>query len=300
MNRLRNRPEERATIPGLRVVTETHFETDFPAMRERSSVDTMRAFYAGDRYRTDSGEGPETGCRIERRDLRQIIEVLGKQHRYRLLPLFEVATEEEKEQFARSGRAWQTRHATDTKHPRLEYPVDITYERTEEQKTFFDMTATRWTICRTEEFRDTSAQPMRPDRESKETTDAWYLDAATVVARFPLYARKLLYQPRAMVVMNNQHPVVEHHGERPHGLCMLSESKAHGVVHLRGGETRESTHSRSTRIVELSEEELPLTLFEPPSGFREIPVYPSRWAMWRSDLRRFLQRRGFAPRAAHR
>lgn len=47
---------------------------------------------------------------------------------------------------------------------------------------------------------------------------------------------------------------------------------------------QEHTEISSVRVISIREVSVPLSVFEPPVGFREIPVYPSRLTMTRLNL----------------
>ena len=121
------------------------------------------------------------------------------------------------------------------------------------------------------------------------TTDAWYLDTEQLSARFAGFSRDLVRHAFLTCTFGNERTVINHSGERPTGLCALSESKS--VHHTAGpdGEVREDAETSSVQVISIREVSVPLSVFEPPKGFRKIAVYPSRFTLTRLNLSRRLK-----------
>lgn len=119
-------------------------------------------------------------------------------------------------------------------------------------------------------------------------TDAWYLDPVATTKRYAGFSPSLIRRGFCDVSSNGQTPLIEVRGDAPEGLCAKAESKTTSYLRLRNGEIREESSIRNSRIMSLSEETFEAKLFEPPTNYRQIPVYPSRFTMAQSDIRRSL------------
>ncbi len=105
---------------------------------------------------------------------------------------------------------------------------------------------------------------------------------------YPGFSPRLIRQGLCYFTVNGELPVIEKRGEPPQGLCVQSMAKTTSRQELPSGEIREQLHVQSFNTLSLIEERFSESIFEPPSGFREMPVYPSRFTMARLDtLRNF-------------
>jgi hypothetical protein len=221
-----------------------------------------------------------TGFEIERRDLRKRFRVLTSEKRYYVLPLFDLATAQEKADFQNSGKAV----IKETGDASREVKITFTYQPTGEERPMFGCMARHWIVRRRDEC----------DRGYGETwteaiTDAWYLDTRQLAAHFAGFSGDFVHHAFLTCTLGNEHVVINHSGERPTGLCVLSETKS---LHHTAGPDREGqeyTETSSVRVISIREVSVPLSAFEPPKGFRKIPVYPTRFTMTPVNLSRRLK-----------
>jgi hypothetical protein len=278
-------PEQ--VIQGIRVVA----ESSGSGLAGSSTV----SLFAGDRSRVESGGGNAAAYTIERRDLKKRITVFPQRREYRELPLFNLIPEEEKARFLKSGEHWRRRHVPAEQPPRSGFRIKTVYEETGETSLMFGCTAHRWRIVRRDEREHAHGSDW-----SETTTDAWYLDSEELTARYSGFSSKLIHRVMVYVTVNHERPVIEEEGQRPSGLCALSESRTvrrHVIVKR---ETLEMEETQSHRIISLTEELFAAGLFEVPSGYREMRIYPSRLSMARADFKRGLQRLRFAVAGRYR
>ena len=264
-------------IQGLRVVTES--VQDGPIASSSSRV----TLYAGDRSRPGL-DSPGASYDIQRRDLRKTFRVFVQQRRYQEIPIAELLSPQELAAFTRSGRHWSKRHAVSERPPSGNFRISIDYEKTQDEAVIFDCLARRWRISRLDE------QTQGIHTNSTETvSEAWYLDSDQAMNLYPGFSPKLMKQGFCFVTVNGEKPVIERRGEAPEGLCIRSETKTITHLELPSGEIREQQYLQSSRVLELAEESFADSIFEPPSGFRKMPVYPSRITMARLDAARSLK-----------
>jgi hypothetical protein len=219
--------------------------------------------------------------------LRQRFRVFVAQKKYQVIPLFDLATDQEKADFRYSGRHWRdwtkqlTRGSGDA---RRELTITVTYQPAPEERLMFGSLARHWIIRRRDEH----------DRKFGENwteaiTDAWYLDTGQLSARFAGFSGDLVHHGFCYATSGDERAVINHSGERPLGLCAASETKSVGYIELPSHEVREHTETSSVRVISIGEVSVPSSVFEPPRGFRKIPVYPSRFTMTRLNLSRGLK-----------
>ena len=102
------------------------------------------SLYAGDRSRTETLDPPAIAFVVERRDLRQRLRVFVSKKKYQIIPLFDLATAQEKADFQYSGRHWSKRVNCQTARATRELKINVTYERTGEERLMFGCAASRW------------------------------------------------------------------------------------------------------------------------------------------------------------
>ena len=240
--------------------------------------------YAGDKSRSETLDPKTTGFQIERRDLRKRLRVLPAWKKYQVIPLFDLATEKEKADFLCSGRHWRNRTKQSLREagdPRRELKITFTYQPTTEDKLMFGCVARRWIVRR----RDDRDQKFG-EKSTEAITDAWYIDNCELSTRFAGFSGELIHQGFCYATCSGERAVVHHTGERPSGLCVSSQTKSLLHSELPSGDVQESTEMSSVRVLSIAEVSVPSSVFEPPKGFREMPVYPSRFAMTRLNLAR--------------
>jgi hypothetical protein len=275
---LSSEPSTRAT----RILT----ESVYPWAGAETSTITQELF-AGDRRRRESLDPPATGVEIERRDLRKRFRILPAWKKYQVMPLFDSATEQEKSDFKSLGRHWRNwREQThgDDGHATRELKIVFNYQPMAEEQVMFGCVARHWIVRRRDEC----------DRGYGETwteaiTDVWYLDTGQLSARFAGFSGDLVHHAFVTCTVGNERAVINHSGERPTGLCALSETKSLQHTAGPGGEVQESTETSSVRVISIREVSVPLSVFEPPKGFRKIPLYPNRFTMTEVNLSRRLK-----------
>ena len=120
-------------------------------------------------------------------------------------------------------------------------------------------------------------------------TDAWYFDSSQLAARFAGFSGDLVHHAFSYATAGNENAIINHSGERPTGLCTLSETNSLHHIELPSGEVQEHTDTSSMRVISIREVSVPFSVFERPKGFREIPVYPSRLTLTGMNLSRRLK-----------
>jgi len=268
-------PSTRAT----RILT----ESVYPWAGAETSTITQQLF-ARDRSRGEGLGLLATAFEIERRDLRQKFRVFASQKKYQVLPLFDLVTAQEKADFQYSGRHWRKQVIRKTEGASRELKITFVYEPTGEEQPMFGCVARHWIVRRRDEH----------DRKfgknwTEAITDAWYLDTQQLSARFAGFSGDLVHHAFCAAKSGDEREVINHSGERPAGVCALSETKSLRHIEFPGGEVQEHTETSSVRVISIREVSVPLSVFEPPEGFREIPVYPSRLTMTRLNLNRRLK-----------
>jgi hypothetical protein len=265
----------KSTRVGLRVVTEFgNLHSDYlPASRVM--------LYATDRSRSGALTAEPHSYEIERRDLRLRYRVDPVKRTFQSIPMLQLLSPEESASFLRSGEAWRKRLPHLEKEPTREYKVTTHFEKLPETRDFFGCPAFRWKTT-TRSMRET------PFGEcwSESVTDAWYLDSAQLQALYPGFHSSLVPHAFALVKSGDEKLIMEHTGEKPTGLCAYSS--ADSVSHTPGPNGREMER-RSTsfsRITSLTAERFEEWFFQPPYGYRKIPVYPGRLQLAMSDVRR--------------
>lgn len=245
---------------------------------------------AQDRSRVEFVEPKAPGYRIERRDLKKTIAVDTERRKYQERPIFGLMSEAEWERFIQSGRHWNKRHVLPAAQPPSgKFRIRTAYEMTQEEAMFFGCLARRWKITSRDEREHTNGF------DSTETvTDAWYFDSEQLAQRYCGFSEKLVQQGMCYLTVNNEHPMIEQVGQRPTGLCVRSESKIVRRYSIGDSDARETEEIHRYEISGLTEELFDDVLFEVPKGFRQIPVFPSRLTMARSDLWRWFQRWRFS------
>ena len=242
------------------------------------------SLYAGDKSRTERFDPLATAFEMERRDLRQRFRVFASQRKYQVIPLFDLATEQEKADFRYSGRYWSKEVVCGTGDATRELKITVIYQQTPEEQLMFGCVAHHWIVHRLEEH----------DRKFGENwtetiTDAWYLDSRQVSARFSGFSGDLVHHAFCYAKGGDERAVIKHSGERPSGLCAWSETKSLRHIRLPSGNVQEHKQTSSVRVISISEVSVPLSAFGPPKGFRKIPVYPTRLTSMRLNLNRRLK-----------
>jgi hypothetical protein len=243
---------------------------------------------AQDRSRVEFVEPKTSGYQIERRDLKKTIAVYTEWRKYQEHPIFELISEAEKERFIRSGRHWNKRHVRPAQPPSGKFRIRTAYEMTQEEAMFFGCLARRWKITSRNEREHANGFDL-----TETVTDAWYFDSEQLAQRYRGFSEKLVQQGTCYITVNNEHPMIEEVGQRPTGLCVRSESKIVRRYSIKDGDVRETEEIHRYEISGLTEELFDESLFEVPKGFRQMPVFPGRFTMARSDLWRWLQRLRF-------
>jgi hypothetical protein len=266
------------TIRATRILTESIYQW---SGKETSTI--TQQLFAGDRSRVESLDPGAQAFEIERRDLRQRFRVFASRREYQALPLFDLATTQEKADFRFSGRHWRSRVIRETGEQNRELKITFSYQATGEERSMFGCTARQWTVRRRDEH----------DRKFRENwteaiTNAWYLDSAQLSSRFAGFSGAFVHHAFCVAKSGDEREVISHSGERPSGVCALSETRSLQHIELPDGNVQELTQSTSMRVVSIGEVSAPLSFFDPPSGFRKIPVYPSWWTMTRLGLKRSL------------
>jgi hypothetical protein len=95
-------------------------------------------------------------------------------------------------------------------------------------------------------------------------------DSQQLVARFAGFSGDLVHHAFGVLTLNDERAAISHSGDRPTGLCALSETKTLHHFELPGGEVQEHTETSSVRVISIREVSVPLTVFEPPRGLRKI------------------------------
>lgn len=262
---------------GIRVMTES--------LGPHSRSSTAVQLFAHDRRRAESVGPIPTAYQIERRDLRKRFTVYPDKQEYRELPILSLLSSEEKERFLKSGRHWRQRNAPQEMPPSGKFRIQVTYETMTGGAVFFQCAARRWKITRCEE-----REYLYGKDWTETVTEAWYLDSEQIMRKYRGFSEKLIPNTLCFVRMNNERLLIEQKGQRPSGLCACSESKTISRHPMKGNENREREESRSYRIVSLTEELFPESLFEVPPGFRQVPLYPNRYAMTCADFKRGWRR----------
>jgi hypothetical protein len=265
-------------IPGVSIVT----ETECGGGEKTKSV--LISKYAGDRSRTGLA-ALAAGYQIERRDLAKRFRIDPQRCQYRVVPILELLSDEEKERFQRSGRAWQERFAPQPGPDARELHIQYQYEQTGEEKSIFGCTARRWITTR-RSVRDL----IHGNTRDESVFDEWYIASDELEDRYAGYSRRLVHRGFVIAKSSNEQVVFDHAGERPRGLCVNSHAiqKHHAEFH--DGTVREQSSTYITRVVNITKELFSESEFEPPAGFRQMPLYPSRFAIMRGDLVRSLKR----------
>lgn len=240
--------------------------------------------FAGDRSREECLDPLDTAFEIERRDLRQRFRVLASRKEYYALPLFDLATAQEKADFQYLGRHWRRPVIRETGDASRELKITFIYQPTGEEQPMFGCVARHWIVRRRDER----------DRKfggnwTEAVTDAWYFDSQQLVARFAGFSGDLVHHAFGVLTLNDERAAISHSGDRPTGLCALSETKTLHHFELPGGEVQEHTETSSVRVISIREVSVPLTVFEPPRGLRKISFYPGRLTMTRLNLSRRLK-----------
>ena len=266
-------------IPGVMVVAETCV-----ADAEDQRAVTISS-YASDRSRIESGSSAYT---IERRDLCKRFRVFAQQRRYQTIPIFGLISEEEKERFVRSGRHWR-KSVEPPKPPDLAVTralyIRHTFEQTGEEKKIFECTAHRWIVTRRDE-RD----QLHGENWTETVSDGWYLDSDEVRDRYPGFSDQLIHHSMVIVTSSGERVIKENIGEQPRGLCAYSENRTRSYFKHPNGEVHQQTSAHVSRIASITTELFDASIFEPPAGFRKMPVYPSRLTLARCEFNKTLAR----------
>lgn len=269
-----------SSLRGIRVVSQ---RSHSPSTGKTAII--FHQLFATDRSRSECVQPISDALEIERRDSRRRIRVLVAHRKYQVIPLFDLATEEEKARFLHSGRHWRKRYDNEKRVASRELKISVVYQPTDEEPLMFGCIARRWTVRRRDEH-----DPLYGANWTEAITDAWYLDSRDVAARFKGFSADLVHHAFCYAKGGDEHAIIEHVGAQPSGLCAWSETKSFGCTALPDGEIRESTANSSCRIVSITEESFPASLFEPPTGFHKIPVYPNWFTRARLDFARVLKR----------
>jgi len=265
----------KATLPGLRVVTESgnlHSEL-LPASRVM--------FYASDRSRSGSLTAEPHPFEVERRDLRVRYRIDPAKRTYQAIPLFQLLTPEEQVKFLRSGETWR-KHQPHLRHePSREYRLTTHSEKLIETRVFFGCPAFRWKTT----SRSTRETPFG-ESWSESVADAWYLDSNQLEALYPGFHSSLVPSAFAIALSGDEKLTIENTGDRPTGLC--ADSTVVTATHTPGPDDREMERRSTsfTRITSLTAEDFKAWLFDRPYGYRKVSLYPNRLQLAMYDVKR--------------
>ena len=153
---------------------------------ETSAV--AQQLFAADRSREECLNPLATTFEIERRDLRQRFRVLASEKAYYVLPLFDLATAQEKVDFQCSGRHWRKAVIREIGNAGRELKITFTYQSTGGERPMFDCVARHRSVRRRDER----------DRKfggnwTEAVTDAWYFDSQQLAARFAGFSGHLVH-----------------------------------------------------------------------------------------------------------
>lgn len=271
--------DRRASLPGLRVIVESgQVEPDERKFR-------LLSLLASDRCRVETLLPEATGYSIERRDLQRHFQVFVTRRKYQEIPIWDLISPMDQADFLKRGEHWRKHYDTIQNSATREFHIRFTYEKTDDQAPMFGVTARRWRISR----RDTHDEKYG-ENWTEAITDAWYLDSDEVKLRYPAFSEKLIHHAFSVATGGDERVIIEQAGERPAGLCALSETTTHSHIKGPSGKATDRKFVHVSKITTLAEETLPQALFEPPPGFKKIPLYPSRFTMARLELGRSLKR----------
>lgn len=259
------------------MVTEKTAKAPIPQSTPRTTL------FAGDRSRPGIETVSQAAYDIQRRDLKITFRIFPKQCRYQQIPIVELLTPEELANFQKAGQHWNSRYgASKASPPSQNFRITIEHLKTSERADMFDCIARRWRVINREE------RIQGDTKSSTETiTDAWYLDPVITANRYAGFSPATIQSGFCYAMVNGERPVIDFCGDAPpEGLCAQSESITTSSFQLPNGERREERNVRSFRILSLSEERFDPRLFEPPAGYKQMLVYPSRFTMGLADLRR--------------
>jgi len=267
------------TIPGVKIVAETCL------IHSEDQIAITISSFASDRSRIESGSSAYT---IERRDLCKKFRVFAQQRRYQRIPIFGLISEEEKERFMRAGRHW--RKSVQPPNPpesavTRELHIRHTHEQTGQEKKIFECTARNWIVTRRDEH-----DPLHGENWTETISDGWYLDSDEVKDRYPGFSEKLIHRSMVIATSSGERVIKENIGEQPRGLCAYSESRTRSYFKQPNGEVHERTSAHVSRIASITAEFFDASIFEPPAGFRKMPVYPSRLTLARYEFNKTLTR----------
>jgi hypothetical protein len=260
---------------GLRVVIESgNLHSDLiPASRVM--------LYATDRSRSAALTAERHPYEIERRDLRLRYRVDPSRRTYQAIPMLQLLSPEENAKFLRYGEAWGKRQLHLQQEPTREYKVATHFEKLSETREYFGCPAYRW---------KTTSRSVRKtpygESSSESITEAWYLDSDQLQSLYPGFQPSRMTQGFVVLKSGDEKLVFEQTGEKPTGLC--AESTMESTSHTPGPNDR-NMDRRSvsfSRITSLTPEIFEEWLFQPPYGYRRIPVYPTRFQLAMQDVRR--------------
>ena len=228
---------------------------------------------------------------IERRDLQRHFRVFVALRKYQETPIWDLISPTEQADFLKRGEHWRKHYDTIQNSATREFHIRFAYEKTADQTEMFGFTAYRWQISRSDKHDEKYGENW-----TEAITDAWYLDSGEVKLRYPAFSEKLIRYAFLVASGGDERAIIEHAGERPTGLCALSETRTHHHHKSPNGKTTDTKAVHVSKITTLAEEALPQSLFEPPPGFKKIPLYPSRFTAARLELagswKRLLRKRG--------
>jgi hypothetical protein len=207
-----------------------------------------------------------------------------KQRRYQEIPIFDLLSAEERAAFERSGRHWNARRAVPERSASGNFRILIHYEKTANGEEMFGCRADKWLITDRQE-----RIQLNSTSTTERITEAWYLDVDQSIHRYPGFSPRLIRQGLSYLSVNGERPVIEKRGDPPQGLCVQSTTKTTSRHELPTGEIREQLQVQSFNTLSLIEEQFRESIFEPPPGFRKMPLYPSRLTMARLDALRAIK-----------
>ncbi len=260
---------------GLVIVTEHSTEhTAEPSSRNRCTRDT-RMFLNG-RERRESIQSPIVV--IVQPDLRREVWLDKSSLTFTVRPIVDLMTPEEQQQWSKRGAGSPSKHVFHDPE-RITYDVFIQTEKLTETAQFFGFPARRYVTY----SKDVYPEGMHKERES--ISDGWYLDLCHPAMPKP----SRLYRT-AVVSMGNERPVIHRSGEPNFpGLPAKVVTTGRQTYFTSDGK-REHSLKHTVEIVSLNECLLDSYLFEVPEGFRERPVFPSRWSKWAKQFQKALHR----------
>ena len=165
------------------------------------------------------------------------------------------------------------------------YEVVIEHQKTDERRLLCGCTAFRWQTF----TRHVPAEGLRQE-EVQMTTDAWYIEPEELSHRFPEFTPDPIEGCISVVTSAGNIPTISSQSIAPKGLCVLSETWTIGSPSPPSNRPSLTKRLSSMKVLDIIEESLPEDLFEPPSGFRRLPLFPGPYVRMRASIGTTLSR----------